>query len=96
MNYSLFKIKNYQTKSISTHQIEAITKVVAVVKAKNNGLESIMNNQHNDKQNYSLGIYVPEDASKLDVSALISHAVDKDRIPYEDLVEFATSRSSPS
>nr|WP_054549360.1 hypothetical protein [Lysinibacillus sphaericus] len=103
MNYSLFEIKgkHFETKRIRTLKIEAITEEEAVIKAKDNGLETITSieiipfDQPTERQieyAHSLGIQIPVNASQKDVSALISHAVEKDGIPNQGLVDYATNK----
>lgn len=103
LNHKIYKIKgkHKDTKRVRTLTIEALNEQDAQNEAYNQGLESINSielipfdppTERQMEYAKSLGIKIPEDACKTDVSALISRAVDKDGEPNEGLLEFATNR----
>lgn len=102
MNYTRYKIKgkHFETKRIRSLNINAFDEDDAIELAKNSGLETIESievvpfeppTERQIEYATDLGISIPEDACKWDVSTLIDRVVEKDGEPREELVEFATN-----
>lgn len=103
LNYKLFKVagKHIETKRVRTLKINAIDEEDAIELAKNSGLETIESievipfeppTERQIEYATDLGITIPDDACKWDVSTLIDRVVERDGTPREELIEFATNR----
>lgn len=104
MNFSTYEIKgrHFQTNRMRTLKIDATNESAAIEQAHSLGLKTIESStilpfeSPTERQlDYAtdLGIKIPEGACKLDVSALISRAVEKDGEPNLGLVEYATNKN---
>lgn len=103
MNYKHYKIKgkHVETKRVRTVKIDAINEDDAIKEAHSHNLETVDSveilpfeppTERQLEYATSLNIELPEGVCKQDVSALISRSVDRDGIPNEGLIDFATNR----